>query len=160
MNRGMSEHEILADMSYDSPMLDRPYLKGRFGSPDYIVREVYRDESGWWDRNPTNLNPAAPAAAAAAVRAAISDPEAVIRKAEELRDSGEVQLAMHIIDLLALTDAEDDVSKRARTLKAQLCRLRAKQVKPYVSKILLETSAMLLERGTTSWTVVAKDLSK
>jgi glyoxylase-like metal-dependent hydrolase (beta-lactamase superfamily II) len=160
MNRGMSEHEILADMRYDEAMLNRPYLKPRYGAPEYIVRDLFREESGWWDRNPTNLNPASPAAAAAAVRAAIADPEAVLREAEALRDRGEVQLAMHVIDLLALSDATDNITKRARTIKAQLCRLRAGQVRPYVSKALFETSALLLERGTTSWTAIARDGEK
>ncbi|MBN1663296.1 MAG: MBL fold metallo-hydrolase [Deltaproteobacteria bacterium] len=160
MNRGMSEHEILADMHYDEAMLDRPYLKARYGAPEYIVRDLFREETGWWDRNPTTLNPAAPSAAAAAVRAAIADPEAVLREAETLRDRGEVQLALHVIDLLALSDADDDITRRARTIKAQLCRLRAQQVRPYVSKALFETSALLLERGATSWTSVAKDGAK
>jgi uncharacterized sulfatase len=157
LNRGMSEQEILADMRYDAAMLDRPYLKARYGAPEYIVRDLYREENGWWDRNPTSLSPAAPAAAAAAVRAAIADPEAVLLEVEALRERGEVQLALHVIDLLALSDADDDITRRARTLKAQLCRLRAEQVQPYVSKALYETSAQLLERGATSWTTLERD---
>ena len=35
------------------------------GDPSYIVRDIYRSENGWWDRNPTSLHPAAPDAAAA-----------------------------------------------------------------------------------------------
>ncbi|MBN1381324.1 MAG: MBL fold metallo-hydrolase [Deltaproteobacteria bacterium] len=160
MNRGMSEWEILADMRYDEAMLDRPYMKARYGAPEYIVRDLFREETGWWDRNPTHLYPASPAAAAAAVRAAITDPEAVLREVESLKDRGEVQLALHVIDLLALSDADDDITKRARMLKAQLCRLRAEQVRPYVSKALFESSARLLEEGTTSWTAVLKDKEK
>jgi uncharacterized sulfatase len=132
-------------------------LKARYGAPEYIVRDLYREENGWWDRNPTSLSPAAPVAAAAAVRAAIADPEAVLLEVEALRERGEVQLALHVIDLPALSDADDDITTRARTLKAQLCRLRAEQVRPYVSKALYETSAQLLERGATSWTTLERD---
>lgn len=160
MNRGMSEEEILADMRYDEAMLNRPYMKARYGAPDYIVRDLFREETGWWDRNPTHLHPSAPAAVAAAVRSAITDPEAVLRKAEALKEAGDVQLAMHVIDLLALSDADDDISVRARTLKAQLCRLRAEQVRPYVSKALYETSARLLEKGATSWTALLQNSDK
>ena len=160
LNRGLSEHEILADMKYDPDMLNRPYMKARYGAPEYIVRDLYREENGWWDRNPTSLDPAAPAAVAAAVRAAIADPEAVLRQAEALRAQGEVQLALHVIDLLALSDADDDITSQARTVKAQLCRLRGEQVRPYVSKALYETSAQLLERGTVSWMAIAPDGEK
>ncbi len=152
MNLGMSEHEILADMKYDSKMLDRPYLAARYGAPEYIVRDLFREENGWWDRNPTSLHPAAPASAAAAIRAAIADPDAVFKQAEALRKTGEIQLALHVIDLLALSDDDDAITDRARTLKAQLCRERAKQVRPYVSKAMYESSARLLERGSPSWT--------
>jgi uncharacterized sulfatase len=152
MNQGMGEHEILADMSYDSKMLDQPYLAARYGAPEYIVRDLFREENGWWDRNPTSLHPAAPATVAAAVRAAIADPEAIFTQAEILRAKGDIHLALHVIDLLALSDDSDSITERARQLKAQLCRERAKQVRPYVSKAMYESSARLLERGSSSWT--------
>ena len=152
MNQGMSEHEILADMNYDNKILDRPYLAARYGAPEYIVRDLFREENGWWDRNPTSLHPAGPSAVAEAIRAAITDPEVIFAQATALREKGEIQLALHVIDLLALSDDTDAIPQRARVLKAQLCRERAKQVRPYVSKAMYETSARLLERGSSSWT--------
>ena len=83
---------------------------------------------------------------------AIGDPSAVVVKAEQLRDEGQVQLALHVIDLVALADGEDPVVGQARELKAELCRLRAKEVTAFVSKSLYESSARLLEEGGTSWT--------
>ena len=40
----------------------------------------------------------------------------------------------------------------ARTLKAELCRARAKEVEPFVSKSCYRTSARLLDDGQASWT--------
>lgn len=151
LNRGFDEHEILADMDYPAELFDRPWMKPLYGAPDYIVRDLYREETGWWDRNPTTLHPAAPADARAAVLSAITDPQAVIARARELADAGETQLALHVVDLLALAPGDDDAVVAARELKAQLCRDRAKQVPSFVSKSCFISSSRLLRDGHTSW---------
>lgn len=158
LNRGMNEREILDDLHWPEGFLDADYLKARYGAPEYIVRDLYREENGWWDRNPTSLHPAPAAVAAAAVRNALGTPEQVFAAAETLRSSGETQLALHVIDLLALCEDDDPLTLRARKLKAELCRERSRQVAPYVSRALYQSSAELLERGLTSWQTVASGL--
>ena len=151
MNSGMDEREILEDMIYPDYINELEYMKARYGAPEYIVRDIYREENGWWDRNPTTLHPTGLDAAGDAVLSAIGDPEAVISRAEELRDAGEIQLALHVIDLVANAGSVNDVVLKARRVKAALCRQRAKEVRPYVSKALFESSARLLEDGEVSW---------
>lgn len=152
MNAGMSEGEILADITYPPELFDKPWMRPTYGAPDYIVRDLYREENGWWDRNPTTLHPAPPADAAEAVRSAISDPGAVLARARELAAAGETQLALHVIDLLALGTGDDPDVVAARSLKAELCVARSEQIDPYVSKSCFRSSARLLENGSTSWT--------
>ena len=152
MNRGMGEIEILHDMSFPEELFGKPWMLPIYGDPEYIVRDLFREESGWWDRNPTSLHPSLPSDAASAVLSAIADRDAVIKKAEELRDGGEIQLALHVIDLIALAEGQDPVVIRARALKTELLRLRGKEVTAFVSKSLYESSARLLENGETSWT--------
>ena len=79
---------------------------------------------------------------AAAVVSAITDQAAVIAKATELRDAGEVQLALHVIDVLALADGADPIVVEARKLKSELLRLR--RWTAFVSKSLYESSAGFL----------------
>jgi alkyl sulfatase BDS1-like metallo-beta-lactamase superfamily hydrolase len=156
LNRGMNEREILADLDYPPELFDLPWLKPLYGSPDYIVRDLVREESGWWDRNPTSLHPAAPADVARATFDAMADPDAVIAQAEALAADGQVQLAMHVIDLVALGPDDEPAVTRARTIKADLCRARSKEIAPYPSKGLYKSSAKLLREGTTSWEGVAR----
>ncbi|MEZ5649510.1 MAG: alkyl sulfatase dimerization domain-containing protein [Burkholderiaceae bacterium] len=151
MNRGMSEREILADIRFPPQWRERSYLKARYGAPEYNVRDLYREENGWWDRNPTSLHPASPAAAAAAVRDALGTPDRVLAHAAALRDRGETQLALHVVDLLALCEDDEPITREARQLKAALCRARAQEVEPYVSKALYQSSAELLEAGRKGW---------
>lgn len=151
MNAGMSEHEILADMTYPAEMFDQPWMRPTYGAPDYIVRDLYREENGWWDRNPTTLHPAPPADAAAAVLSAV-DPETVLAKARELAASGETQLALHVIDLVALSTSDEPAVVEARALKAELCNTRATEIQPFVSRSCYRSTARLLDKGHTSWT--------
>ena len=152
LNRGMGEGEILADMSYPGEMFDQPWMRPTYGEPAYIVRDLVREETGWWDRNPTTLHPAPEPDAAAAVLSAIADPALVLTRAREFADSGETQLALHVIDLLALAPGNEPEIVEARELKAELCRSRASEVAPYVSRSCYRSSAALLDEGHTSWT--------
>ncbi len=151
MNAGMSEHEILADMTYPPELFDQPWMRPTYGAPDYIVRDLYREENGWWDRNPTTLHPAPPADAAAAVLSAV-DPATVVAKARELAAAGDTQLALHVIDLVALSGGDAPELAEARALKAELCNSRAKEIEPYVSRSCYRSTARLLDKGHTSWT--------
>ena len=151
MNAGMSEGDILADITFPDDLFDQPWMRPTYGAPDYIVRDVYREENGWWDRNPTTLHPAPPADAAAAVLSAISDPQAVLQRAQALADDGNTQLALHVVDLLALGHGDEPVVVAARTLKAELCLARANQIDPYVSTSCYRSSARLLATGPANW---------
>jgi len=152
LNRGMGEGEILADMTYPVELFAQPWMKPNYGSPDYIVRDLFREETGWWDRNPTTLHPAPEPDAAAAVLSAIADTTTVLARTRELAAQGQIQLALHVVDLLALAPGDDPDVVAARTLKAELCRTRAGEVKPFVSRSCYHSSASLLDEGHTSWT--------
>ncbi|MEJ6720273.1 alkyl sulfatase dimerization domain-containing protein [Ilumatobacter sp.] len=151
LNHGMNDREILADLDYPPEVFDYPWLTHAYGSPDYIVRDLVREESGWWDRNPTSLHPAAPADVARVTFDAIADPDAVIAQAEALAADGNPQLAMHVIDLVALGPDDEPAVTRARAIKSDLCRERSKQVTPYPSKGLYKSSGIRLKQGIISW---------
>jgi alkyl sulfatase BDS1-like metallo-beta-lactamase superfamily hydrolase len=151
MNRGMSDLEIIHDIDYPDHLFDQSWMRERYGARDYIVRDMFREENGWWDRNPTSLHPAHPDDAGKAVFEALGDPQTVLTKARSLAEAGKIQLALHVIDLLALAPGDDPAVVEARTMKAELCRTRAGDVAPYVSKALYESSARLLETGKRRW---------
>lgn len=145
MNEGLGERELLAAMHYPDELFATPWMRATYGDPSYIVRDIYRSENGWWDRNATSLHPAAPRAVAQAQGRAIADKGAVLREASRLADCGELQLALHVIDLLALAEGEAPEIAQARQLKAQWLRGRARQVRSYVSRSLFHHAAAQLE---------------
>ena len=151
LNRGLNEREILAELEYPPALFDYPWLSWAYGSPEYIVRDLVREESGWWDRNPTSLHPSPPADVARATFDAIADPDDVIARAETLAADGNPQLAMHLIDLVALGPDDEPAVVRARAIKSDLCRARSKEIAPYPSKGLYKSSGIRLKQGIISW---------
>ncbi|MFH8620193.1 alkyl sulfatase dimerization domain-containing protein [Streptomyces sp. NPDC017979] len=142
MNRGMTVGAILHDIDYPDGMFDKPWLKETYGHRDYLVRDVYRSENGWWEeRNPTSLHPAHPDAAATAIADAITDKQAVLDHATQLHDQGHTQEALHVIDLLALAPADHPHHTAARTLKRHLCAALAEQSTSYISQSIYANAA-------------------
>ena len=67
--------------------------------------------------------------------------------ATQLAASGDLQLALHVIDLLALAPGDGPELASARSLKAEWLRARAEGATSFVSKSLFLSSANLIENG-------------
>ncbi|MDE0885788.1 MAG: alkyl sulfatase [Myxococcota bacterium] len=147
-NRGMGVLEILHDLDYPEELFEVPWMKPLYGCADYIVRDIFRAETGWWDRNPTQLHPADPGASGEAVLSALTDRDAILARAESLAEGGETQLALHVVDLLALGSPDDSDVERARRLKGVLCMKLAEEATSFVSQSLYVSSARIISKGT------------
>ena len=148
MNEGLNERQVLARIRFPDELFAVDWMKPTYGDPGYIVRDIYRSENGWWDRNATSLHPEAPEAVAEAVADAITDKAGVIERAQALAQAGRVQMALHVIDLLATATGGAPEIAQARRLKAEWLRQRAGQVSSYVSRNLYRVSADMIEQGT------------
>jgi alkyl sulfatase BDS1-like metallo-beta-lactamase superfamily hydrolase len=149
MNAGHGVVEILHDLEYPDELFDQPWMRPLYGDPEYIVRDIFRSETGWWDRNPTNLHPAHPDAAGEAVLSAITDRGAVLARVRELLEQGEPQLALHAVDVLALAPGDDPDIVAARELKAEACTALAKDARSFVSQSLYVSSARIIAKGAS-----------
>lgn len=141
MNEGMGERDILAAIDYPASLFDRPWMRASYGAPEYIVRDIFRSENGWWDRNPTSLHPSSPDDIGREVAAAIADKNALVAHAQGLAEKEQYQLALHVIDILATAGGDAPEIVRARQLKASWLCARAEQVPSYVSRSLYRISA-------------------
>lgn len=151
MNTGMTDVEIIHDLEYPADLFDHPYMAEVYGARDYIVRDLYREENGWWTtRNPTDLHPAAPDDAAEAI-AEVVDGERALARAREHASAGDLQLALHVIDLVALCPGDDPVTRQAQEQKAEWCEQLGRSDVPFVSRSLYRGSAALLRAGIRRW---------
>ncbi len=147
MNQGLGERQVLAALEFPAALFDVPWMQATYGDPYWIARDVYRSENGWWDRNPTHLYPEAPEQVGAEIAQAITDKQAVLDHARALAAQGRVQLALHVVDLLATLESDGPEIVAARKLKAEWLRLRASQVRSYVAKSLFHGCAGMLDEG-------------
>ncbi|MDI3386236.1 alkyl sulfatase dimerization domain-containing protein [Streptomyces sp. B-S-A8] len=61
LNAGRGVDDIVHDLDYPAELFDVPWMRENYGHREYIVRDIVRSETGWWDGNPTHLHPARPA---------------------------------------------------------------------------------------------------
>ncbi|MFM0503177.1 alkyl sulfatase dimerization domain-containing protein [Paraburkholderia caffeinilytica] len=141
MNSGMVIDDIVHDVPLPDALFGSRFMKPAYGCAEFIMRDLWRAENGWWNRNPTDLHPERPGRVAAALRRAIGDPQHVLDRARALQAEGQLQLALHVIDVLANDPSDDPFAKDARALKAALCEAREKTVTSVVSKHLYLSSA-------------------
>ena len=147
MNRGMSDVEIIHDLEYPPEWADLDHLAANYGNPDYVVRDLFREQNGWWtSRNITDLHPAAPDDAALAVLSAV-DPATILRRAEELMDASEHQLALHVLDLLAGAPGDEEYLRKARQLKGDCADHLARSCPTFVSRSIYFGAARLHHAG-------------
>jgi uncharacterized sulfatase len=86
------------------------------------------------------------------LRAAITDTDAVLDRVRSLADDGQIALALHVVDLLALGDGSDPAVVEARSLKAELCRKAAAANASYVTQSLYLNGADVLDRANAETT--------
>lgn len=141
MNRGEGEAQIVHEIRPPPEIFEHRFMKQGYGCIDYLVRDIWRGENGWWDRNVTTLHPARRADAANARYRALPDPARVLAHAQALAAQGHWQRALHVVDLLALADDTLPLVAGARALKAELLERRATQMTSAVSRQVMLSSA-------------------
>ena len=160
LNRGMTDVEIIHDLPDPGHLFDHPHLRANYGSPDYVVRDLAREHFGWWmSRNPTDLHPAHPDRVGAAILDAV-DPDLVLDRARALIAEGADQLALHVLDLVALAPGDSPAVDEARRLKAECCDRLAAACSIFVSRSLYRGSARLLLSGRTRWSQASDGLDR
>ena len=143
LNEGCWIEEIMERVEVPEELADKPYLAGSYGHPTFIIHDVYRRYTGWYDGNPSELFPAKSAEIAAEMLR-LSGPEQVIERARQLHRAGNIQLALHLADFV-IKGAEDEAKRReAMLLKAELLDDRAGEIRNFIAGNIMRTSAGLL----------------
>ncbi len=133
MNAGMVIEDVVNDIELPTHFADSPWLPQTYGCADYIIREVWRIEAGWWDRNITSVHPAPVRDSSSAVLDAITDKQAVLTAAREHLAADQPQLALHVIDLLAMAESDIPEVQEAKSLKAEIAAALAEASPTYMS---------------------------
>jgi alkyl sulfatase BDS1-like metallo-beta-lactamase superfamily hydrolase len=145
MNQGASLDTVIHAVKVPGHLTDKPYLQPVYDHPQFIVRNVWRRYGGWWDGEPDNLLPSPRAEQAALWVELAGGLDAVLAKAAELRDRGELSLACHAVEFAVM--AHPDASE-AHRLRTEIYGARSAEQTSSMARNILGHAAMASETGT------------
>ena len=118
LNQGRWQEDILESFTWPEEFAASPYLAPIYGHPHFVVQALLRQYHGWYGGNPSQFFPSPRAEQAAQVLELAGGAAAVMARARELRDTGKVQLALHLVDFVL--DAGAESRREALELKSSL----------------------------------------
>jgi alkyl sulfatase BDS1-like metallo-beta-lactamase superfamily hydrolase len=139
MNHGVRLDQILAAIAPPAHLAAKPYLQAVYDEPQFIVRNIWRLEGGWYDGLPSHLKPAALEVQAHEIVLLAGGIERVMARARELLDQGELALATHLIDWAGL-DSPDD--KAVHELRARIYAARTAAESSTMSRGIFRAAAL------------------
>ena len=114
MNSGAPLDEIIHTVRAPDALAGKPWLQAVYDEPEFIVRNIWRLEGGWYDGVPSNLKPASDAERAREIAALAGGVATVVARAMEKLALGEVVLACHLADWAVAAAPEDKSAHEAR----------------------------------------------
>ncbi len=139
MNEGARLDQILDAAAPPAHLADKPYLHAVYDEPQFIVRNIWRLEGGWYDGMPSHLKPAPLAVTAHEIAAMAGGVERVAARAREKLERGELALAAHLIDWAALDAPED---KAVHELRARIYAARSAAEQSTMSRGIFRAAAL------------------
>lgn len=110
MNAGLNLDAVLAEVSVDPELLDRPWLAPIYDEPEFVVRNIWRQFGGWYDGTPSRLKPAGDAALSSELATLAGGVDRLVARARQLHDAGsdaDLRLASHLVDAACLADPDN-----------------------------------------------------
>ena len=117
INEGKSPDAIAADIKLPDLLARKPWLQEFYGKVSFAARAYFAGTLGWFDGNPTNLQPVTPQERAARLAALAGGGEALRKAMNAARDGGDLRWALELADQLILLDLD---GKAVRSIKADI----------------------------------------
>ena len=100
INQRQSLEEIRSQIKLPDDLSRLPYLQERYGMVKWSVNGIFRQHTGWYSFNPTDLNPGPRSALSQAVIDASGGPVPLVRRARRALREGQHQLVLELTDLI------------------------------------------------------------
>jgi len=139
MNKGRPLDEIVQSVKPPAKLIEKPYLQAVYDEPEFIVRNIWRLEAGWYDGVPSNLKPASVASQANQIAAMAGGVDKLVEQANSKFEAGDFAMASHLIDW-AITASPDDVA--AHTARSRIYAARALESRSTMSHGIFRSAAM------------------
>ena len=138
INQGMSLEEIREEVRLPDELARLPYLAPRYGRIEWGINGIYRQYTGWYDFNPSNLNPGPVSRFHAAVVDAAGSSEPLVQRAQQALQDNEPQLVLQLTDVVLGAEPEN---RDAHAVRAEaLAQLAHAAINDVERNIYLTTS--------------------
>jgi glyoxylase-like metal-dependent hydrolase (beta-lactamase superfamily II) len=95
------------------PTSKSPWLRPIYDEGEFIVRNIIRFYGGWWNGRPSDLKPAPRAQLASEIARLCGGVGALMSRAKELAQSGDLRLACHLADYALEAKTDDSGIQKA-----------------------------------------------
>ena len=147
MNAGKTPDELAHEVTLPPDLADNPLLGEYYGNVSWSVRAIFSGIIGWFDGNPTHMNPLHPAERAAQIADLAGGADVLFLRAEAALADGLAQWAAELCDMcIALDHRAND----ARLLKADAIDELAYNLVTATGRNYLHTSAQELREQVSS----------
>ncbi|HSW14350.1 MAG TPA: alkyl sulfatase dimerization domain-containing protein [Solimonas sp.] len=140
-NLGYTPDEIAPRIKLPPHLASSPFLQEFYGKPSWSARSIYSGNLGWFDGNPTNLQPLPPQEQAQKMIALAGGGEAMLKQAREAAGKGESQWVLQLTDWLLRVQPDAAEAKQLRI--AALRALGEREANPNARHWYLMTSREL-----------------
>ena len=138
LNAGQWPIEIVeANIKLPPELASKPFLAPIYGCTPFVVRDVIRRYAGWWSGEPSQLFPARRTDHANDI-IGLCGREALLKRASELKESGELKRALALAEILADAAPEDS---QATSLNADILNAMAAAEPSFIARNLLRGAA-------------------
>ena len=148
INQGKGPDQLAHEVKLPEQLQDKPYLRQYYGTVPHAVRAIYAGLLGWFDGNPTTLNPMEPKLRAGKVAELAGGVEALTGQMNAALEKEDFQWALELSDHLKWIDEGD--RERARQVKIQSLRGLAAREYNAPNRNYYHTYANELEAGQLS----------
>ena len=146
MNAGKTPDEMAHEITLPPDLADNPLLGEYYGNVSWSVRAIFSGILGWFDGNPSHMNPLHPADRAAQIADLAGGADVLFLRAEAALADGLAQWAAELCDMcIALDHRADD----ARLLKADAIDALGYDLVTATGRNYLHTCAQELRDGVT-----------
>jgi alkyl sulfatase BDS1-like metallo-beta-lactamase superfamily hydrolase len=144
METGCTLDRVLHDVELPAHLRGKPYLQPVYDHPQFIVRNVWRRFGGWHDGEPDHLLPSPRQEQAREWIALAGGTGAVLARAAELREGGNLRLACHLVEHAVVAEP---ASADVHALRAELYTAWAAEQSSSMARNILDHAAESSRQG-------------
>ena len=114
INKGTHITEMIHKIKLPDHLAKNPYLRPLYSRIEFFVFNVYRWYHGYFDGNPAHLLPRPEKKVMYEISSLIGSPDKILKRAQELLEQDQAQLALEVLDVLIQADPENIDGRKMR----------------------------------------------